>query len=78
MMPSVARVPVIPVHHHTAPSHPKIPVCTKWEVSDYRSEGVQGLWVLEPVSWESLGCWDDCRCHGDPLLGWALGLVGVV
>lgn len=39
MMPVVARVPMIPVQHHTAPSHPNIPVCTKWGVSDCRSEG---------------------------------------
>lgn len=39
MTPTVARVPMISVHHHTAASHPNIPVCTKWGVSDYRSEG---------------------------------------
>lgn len=36
------------------------------------------MWALEPVRWESLGCWDDYRCHEDSLLGWALGSVGVV
>lgn len=69
MMPAVARVPMIPVHHHTAPSPPNILVCTKSGVSDYRSEG-SGI-VHTRTS--QMGRWDDY-----PLLRWALELVGVV
>lgn len=38
MISAVARVPVISVHHHTAASHPNIPM-HHWGVSVYRSEG---------------------------------------
>lgn len=67
MMPAVARIPVIPVYHHPAPSHP-MPQSAPSAECQAAGVGVQGLLALEPVIWESLGYWDDYRCHGDPLL----------